>query len=437
MVPTPAILNFSALVSFLDFLSPWINPYSIALNFFDKAQNSFYAEIRSFSYFFIVLIPLHSVLWFMALVSLCMKIFRKDNEGKRRKLWICRRHYTSTTSRAHYVPNGHFIIEFLQLIGCMLILAFSSLAYNFCRDPERAGLGFHSSILFWLVAAFTPGFIGFWLNSWSTFYVVLFSPSAVNLVLPNKNTFILSPLLMNTLCIGIPVIITVFYLAMGIFLSVLHRKLGEDFKLLKIFLTELSDHWEPTVNLTSEQKYALVSILERTFKESNEVFEVARLVAFTWTGCSTLIIAFSSVTTILITKLFKKTERGVSSKEFPLFLHGELKISQNSTHLSCEQTADHTSIGSPATKTAWLDMPPGNVKVLKSLRKSNLLAWANWVTVTMSLGCMGSWGALLGTKITKILFHDDGTATFAMLTASSTMLSFGIFLQTFLSLASS
>jgi hypothetical protein len=84
-----------------------------------------------------------------------LKVFQRQN-GQRRKIWFWRKKYGHATS-AYLVPNGFFMIELLQICGCIFYLLFVISVYWFAKHPESTSDYVHAGILFWQAVALVPG----------------------------------------------------------------------------------------------------------------------------------------------------------------------------------------------------------------------------------------------------------------------------------------
>jgi len=435
LVPTLSASRLPDLIPLVDSLSSSLNPYSLIQNVLNNAKADLHKRLKSYSRFLLVLMIVHSILGLVSLVSLYFKVFKKDEDGKYRRFWLWRKHYFSPESRPHYVPNGHCIIEFLQLLGCAFLWLFSFITYNFCLSPERSSPGIYSTMAFWMATSFTPGFIGFWLNGWSTFYVVFTSPNRTN-----KNTgigriFVSHPNVMNILCIGVPVLLVLLYSGLGIMQAVIHQNLFNNSMILRKTLANLSNLWTPDNPLNPDNNRVLISILENILTEATHILYVFQLIGFTWTACSIFIIMFYTASTIGIVKMFQST---IDTARGPPAIMATTKVDKEVHRRPVARSSEEflsdegSEVSTPKTLILRAIVPPGNVRLLKHLKKNYFLLYTTWLAVIIAMGFIGTFGVVFGSEVKTVLSGNRPLLPVAMLTASAVTLSVGIFLSTLL-----
>lgn len=377
----------------------------------------------------------HSVLGTLSLISLYFKIFKKNENGERRKFWLWRKHYSSPESRPHYVPNGHFIIEFLQLIGCILLSSYSYITYKFCLSPERSAPGIYSTMAFWMATSFVPGFIGFWLNGWSTFYVVLSSPTTKDKSTLSARVFTSHPIVMNVVCIGVPVLIVIFYGGLGITQAMVHQNLFNNSMLLIKTLTSLANVWTPDNPMNPHNNRVLVSILENVLADATSTLHMFRVIGFTWTALSIIIILFYTASTIGIARIFRSTiDTARGSPSIILRSKGDkevrlLPVVRSSEELLREEGGEASA---PGTLNFRATLGPGKVRLLRRLKRNYFLLCTTWLTVALAMGFIGFFGIAFGMGIGTLWSGNRPLLPVVTLTASAVTLSVGISLSTLL-----
>lgn len=434
LIPSSSGVQLPDLIQLIDSLSSSLNPYSLILNSISTAKADLDQSLTNYTHFLLVLLIVHSVLGIIALISLYVKIFKKNQDGERRKLWLWRKHYFSPEGRPHYVPNGHFIIECMQLLGCSLLWLFSLVTLRFCQSPEPSSPGVYSIMVFLMVTAFVPGFIGFWFNGWSAFYAAFNSPEARSKKTGGRHILDTYPNIINTLCIGAPAFLVIFYGGIGIRQAVIHHKLFNNFVILGKTLTDLSASWRPDNPMNSANNQLVFGILQTLAAEGTSTLFSFRLVGFTWTAWSMVIILFYTVSTAAISKMFSSTIATARGPSIILKTRVPEKHHESPFACSTEESSQEASRVSTAAKTPFLrnGLAPSNSRLLKLLKRNYFLLCTNWLTVTIAMGFLGSFGILFGLKVGTFLSGDRPLLLVAMLTASAVTLSLGILLSTVL-----
>jgi len=119
----------------------------------------------------IALFIAHEILLIQAILTLVLKIAHRSKSGK---LWLWRKQYLPDQTIPYLIPNGHFIIEPLQILGCIFVQLLTVVIYIGVRwrDTVWKLPALQETCLFWVAVAYTPGFIGFWWSGWSAFYAL-------------------------------------------------------------------------------------------------------------------------------------------------------------------------------------------------------------------------------------------------------------------------
>ncbi|KNZ47483.1 hypothetical protein VP01_636g7 [Puccinia sorghi] len=159
------------------------------------------------------------------------------------------------------------------------------------------------------------GFIGFWWSGWSSFYALLLTPTHASR--SNHGRIVRmyqSPLLMNTVCIGVPVLISLFFITIGVSMAASHCKVEEAYRTSLIQLRHLSEIWNPNDPNTLNNNRHLFDILQRLLARSDEtlhifhigstisVARVTRRISRMATGRATLL-SYAATDSKLVTQL--------------------------------------------------------------------------------------------------------------------------------------
>ena len=100
-----------------------------------------------------------------------------------------------------------------------------------------------------------------------------------------------SPILMNTLCIGLPVLISLFFITLGVSLSTSHAKLEETYSTFIKQLLHLSEIWKPNDPNTVDNNQHLFDALQRIITGAKKTLHTLQITAIGWAITSMIIIA--------------------------------------------------------------------------------------------------------------------------------------------------
>jgi hypothetical protein len=91
---------------------------------------------------------------------------------------------------------------------------------------------------------------------------------------------------MNTICIGVPVVVAIYFLVIGITMAVELRKIIDSYNLLSKTLEQLSALWKPEDPLSYENNQMLFNIVKSLLGQSLRISSLARRDTFGWTVVS-------------------------------------------------------------------------------------------------------------------------------------------------------
>ncbi|KAA1078244.1 hypothetical protein PGT21_031580 [Puccinia graminis f. sp. tritici] len=305
--PLSAESNPSAALPTLNSMSLFFNPYPFIIKSIEDSKSQFaYRDLLSID---IVLIVVHFVLLIQATITLGLKLFFLVRNDQRSKIWLWRKHHLIDQPIPYLVPNANFVIEPLQIAGCIFFELFGIIIYMVIENPElgMSFPGLHASCLFWFAVSFVPGFIGFWLSGWSAFYVLFLSPTHDAGAIRRPQRIIHHPIFMNIMCIGIPVLMSGFFATIGILMTMKHKRVGDTFEAIIVKLDELSNSWQPNNPQTAENNQSLMDMMESLLSEGSGIFDLLQLMAIGWATIAMFIIMFYIGTTISVGKVTKRT----------------------------------------------------------------------------------------------------------------------------------
>ena len=138
----------------LDSMASSFNVYPLVLKYV-KSQRAEIGSPRLLAYI-IALFVVHGILLIQATLTLVLKITHRSKSGK---LWFWRKQYLLDQTIPYLIPNGQFIIEPLQILGCIFFELLTVVIYIGVRWPDTVlkRPAYHETSLFWLAVAFVPG----------------------------------------------------------------------------------------------------------------------------------------------------------------------------------------------------------------------------------------------------------------------------------------
>ncbi|KAH9466057.1 hypothetical protein Pst134EA_013904 [Puccinia striiformis f. sp. tritici] len=303
----PRSMDPSEMLSTLNSMSLLLNPYPMILKAIEDQRTHYaYPHLADYA---LVLAIVHSILLIQASITLGLKIYFLIKNGQRDKIWIWRLHFTLDYERIPYlIPNNNFVIEPLQIMGCLFFELASIIVYLVVKYPiiRISFPGLHASCLFFFAVSFVPGFVGFWLSGWSAFYVLFFTPNQDTRG-ERRKTIFYHPRFMNTICIGMPILVSCFFSIIGVILTVKHLRIGSAFEELMTDLHQFTIDWKADNPTTFDNNQRLVNLMEYLLLQGSQILKLAQLMAIGWATLSILIIMFYLGTTISIGIVTKRT----------------------------------------------------------------------------------------------------------------------------------
>ncbi|KAH9811893.1 hypothetical protein DFH28DRAFT_899939 [Melampsora americana] len=232
-----------------------------------------------------------SISYFLVII-LCITIlavpFTRGPKARAKHCWLWRRHYMGHRV-AYFVPNGGVAVAIAQIFGCTLFEVYILLSYQALRSPNFAR---HHYQYVWLTISYSPGYFGFWYSAFGALYTCLFSPSRPNAHRLSKVSFLPNPILMNTICIGTPILTALGSIGWGIESYIKTRAKNEAYDTV---ISRLSRGMDPQRALA---RYA----------EAGHKFIVQfRWASFCWSIAAALAVLFYCFTILLFLRLLKAT----------------------------------------------------------------------------------------------------------------------------------
>ncbi|KAG0150964.1 hypothetical protein CROQUDRAFT_37415 [Cronartium quercuum f. sp. fusiforme G11] len=206
-----------------------------------------------------------SVLYFLVImVSLAIiaVLYHRGPESRRRQLWLWRRHYPPGMSykTPYFIPNGGLAAVISHIFVGIFYELYIVFAYQAIRSPKAAFSHFQH---FWLPLTYSPGFFGFWYFGFSTFYACVFAPGQLGIGSLATRHYLPHPVIMNILCIGVPVFIAVISMGWAIIFLVTSCNKREAYAVLisevrlgKEFVPDMERYKQAGNNFLTWSRYA-------------------------------------------------------------------------------------------------------------------------------------------------------------------------------------
>jgi len=370
----------------LDSMASSFNVYPLVLKYV-KSQRAEIGSPRLLAYI-IALFVVHGILLIQATLTLVLKITHRSKYGK---IWLWRKQYLLDQTIPYLIPNGQFIIEPLQILGCIFFELLTVVIYIGVRWPDTVlkRPAYHETSLFWVAVAFVPGFMGFWWSGWSAFYALFLTPTHASHSNHGRIARMYqSPILMNTLCIGLPVLISLFFITLGVSLSTSHAKLEETYSTFIKQLLHLSEIWKPNDPNTVDNNQHLFDALQRIITGARKTLHTLQITAIGWAITSMVIIAFYVVNAISVGKVTRRTLRMATGKATLLTYTAkdtkslsQLRTSGCDDELESKAESNHPQVSQPSQPSVMMK----SVSSL-SLQRTLYLLRASCGLMVISLG---------------------------------------------------
>ncbi|PLW10533.1 hypothetical protein PCANC_21118 [Puccinia coronata f. sp. avenae] len=425
-------------LSLLNSISLISNPYPLVLQtFYDRRAKLVSPELPRFA---IILGVVHTILLFVATITFLLKVFQ--SRRVERKIWFWRRHYSSLSTTPYFVPNGFFIIELLQMCGCMCYLMFVVGFYWLVKHPESIPVYIEAGTMFWHTVALVPGAIAFWLGGWSAFYVVYLAPKANARDSTPEKISIHHPVVLNTICISVPVLITTYFCSVGIALFVKLKQTIDTIGLVTSTLKQLSVDWKPNDPMSAKNNARFFNVLTSLTVEGNHLMKLVQAEGTGWAVVSIFIIAFYIGNAIASGRLVKRSMLIATGSKKLVDHESEFQEesketinSQGKTHLDSHLESQAASRGSAhfssqATKRGSTYQNPAS---MRKLQRTYYYLYISCVLMTLFMGLNFAYSITYVTKLRSIIFDIKWQERLIdLITSTTVLLSFSLFLQSFM-----
>ncbi|KAA1087143.1 hypothetical protein PGT21_023665 [Puccinia graminis f. sp. tritici] len=428
-------LSSSDLLRLMKTVSPALNPFSFLLD----AINRLDSALSTPQYWKLVVVNLviHMLLALQAAIALTWKFSRNkrvDGQSAAR-CWFWRQRYVFASQQRPYCePNGNQILELCQLIGCTCLEVYYVCLYRMTKNLALSYSNFGSAA-FWFTLSHLPGIMGFWFASWSALYLVLLCPQRSEVNPTSKKNPVWDPILMNVLCIGVPILLVIIFSVLGIILSIQNHDLSTNLRFLRITLAQLATMWTPEVPQIDPQTIQLFAKpLDILIQTTRRLIRSYQVIAFSWAIMSMLMLIFYSVTMAAIWRILHNTIK-VASGKAPLMIKLEKEFENHEAKQTIDSTtAEHglKTLPKPACSSPPLsDIPTKEINpgLACQLRRNFYFLSVSCTLMATCLVCNIFFGLLLGIKIQEGIDIQAGNMMFALCTTGSLLSSLSLLLQ--------
>ncbi|WAR57486.1 hypothetical protein PtB15_8B536 [Puccinia triticina] len=416
----------SDLLNLMRTISPILNPFT----FLSNAISALDLALTAPHYWKLVVVNLviHILLALQAAIALTWKLLRK-HDGERAKCWFWRqRHVFATQRRPYYEPNGNQLLQLCQLVGCICLEIYYAFLY---RVTKISAISYsnYGTAAFWFTLSHLPGIMGFWFASWSALYLVLLCPQRYEISPTSKKNSVWGPLVMNWLCIGLPILLVLFFCVLGVVLIMQTHNLSANLTILKSTLAELDSMWTPVQQLEPRTIELLSYPLENLFQTTRHLIQCYQSIAFSWAIMSMLMLSFYCITMAAIWKILHNTLM-VASGKAPVMVKIEKEIEKQNESIG-SAIEDITQVKRHVSSIPLPDEPRKvlNPALASQLRRNYYFLSVSCTLMATSLACNIFFGLLLGVKVKSGIDIQAGNTTFALCTSGSLLSSMSLLLQ--------
>jgi len=193
---------------------------------------------------------------------------------------------------------------------------------------------------------------------------------------------------MNTLCIGVPVLISLFFITLGVSLSTSHAKVEDAYSTFIKQLLHLSEIWEPNAPNTVDNDRHLFDAMRRILTGASKTLHTLQIMAIGWAITAVIIITFYVVNAISVGKVTRRTLKMATGRATILTYAAKDTKSVSQLHTSgCDDElqskaeSNHLQVSPPSK-------PSGMMKSVSSLslQRNLYLLRASCGLMVISLG---------------------------------------------------
>lgn len=410
----------SEFLALMKALASFINPFTLLLNKISIVDSPLVSPkiVKTI----IAIMALHSFLAIQAIATLVFRLTRKEN-GKRRKIWFWRKQYIYSGQKCpHYEPNGNLLIEVFQAIGCTCLAIWDIIIYRVATQSIVSYSNFGTGV-FWLIACHLPGIVGFWFSSWSALYLILICPKQPTFSTTNRKNLAWNPWVMNSFCIGIPILIIVFFGVLGINLSIQLEGLKNTHSFLKTSLSQSRSLWLPGRELDNATTQLIAEPLKVLVGQCAQLIWNYQVLAFSWVAVSAFMLSFYSIATIALWGFLKRTFMLASGRSRLVLRQASYSQVHHDSKVAIGDILNTSAPHESINVEAEVPQRESNHGFAYKLRKNYYLVCASGALMAIALVVNIVFGLMMGFQISEGV-HNNGSAAIALfgLSAFGTLL---------------
>ncbi|KNE95759.1 hypothetical protein PSTG_10975 [Puccinia striiformis f. sp. tritici PST-78] len=307
--------SFNFLPSIPQILStvpPGEDPFSFGLRMLDA---SVYPTVDPGTFSILIVMSfLHACTIILSVLVIILPFLRP--RGRRKQFWIVKKFTIGSTTDNYWMPNTSLALAFFQLlIGCVCEV-YTYLSYMALKSP---GFANKMSIGVWIQFIWLYNFYSYFITSWGAISTCLSSPQPA--------TVLRFPILrkagsLYTICIVIPLLVTLFTLAWSVALGFSYHKIQADVERVRNVLIQASSERKSGHRVNLRQMLQIFEDAKTLINTTRTLIFRLKYNSFLWAGIWTFTAAmYTSAVCPLITMFrtcYKRMEE-MKTTEQPAF----------------------------------------------------------------------------------------------------------------------
>ncbi|KAH9455275.1 hypothetical protein Pst134EA_022750 [Puccinia striiformis f. sp. tritici] len=287
--------SFNFLPSIPQILStvpPGEDPFSFGLRMLDA---SVYPTVDPGTFSILIVMSfLHACTIILSVLVIILPFLRP--RGRRKQFWIVKKFTIGSTTDNYWMPNTSLALAFFQLlIGCVCEV-YTYLSYMALKSP---GFANKMSIGVWIQFIWLYNFYSYFITSWGAISTCLSSPQPA--------TVLRFPILrkagsLYTICIVIPLLVTLFTLAWSVALGFSYHKIQADVERVRNVLIQASSERKSGHRVNLRQMLQIFEDAKTLINTTRTLIFRLKYNSFLWAGIWTFTAAmYTSAVCPLIT----------------------------------------------------------------------------------------------------------------------------------------
>ncbi|KAH9445778.1 hypothetical protein Pst134EB_023614 [Puccinia striiformis f. sp. tritici] len=269
--------SFNFLPSIPQILStvpPGEDPFSFGLRMLDA---SVYPTVDPGTFSILIVMSfLHACTIILSVLVIILPFLRP--RGRRKQFWIVKKFTIGSTTDNYWMPNTSLALAFFQLlIGCVCEV-YTYLSYMALKSP---GFANKMSIGVWIQFIWLYNFYSYFITSWGAISTCLSSPQPA--------TVLRFPILrkagsLYTICIVIPLLVTLFTLAWSVALGFSYHKIQADVERVRNVLIQASSERKSGHHVNLQQMLQIFEDAKTLINTTRTLIFRLKYNSFLWAG---------------------------------------------------------------------------------------------------------------------------------------------------------